>query len=240
MPGLVGECLCGRQCACAGRKNACAGRQCAWTGRLNVWRVGNVPGRRQSAWAVGKNACAGRKNAWAVGKVPARLAMCMCSWLNVWRVGKCLASRQMPVRSAMGLGWSEKCLRGWLNACAGRQNVWAVGNVPRRSAKCLANRQKCLAGWQMPRRLAMCMCGWQCACVGRLNACTVGNVPGRLAIQGFSAGKDLLGNFYRVHGIFSVEVGTNHVSIFLRKNGTSDNNLAPRRFFTQQLDCFFH
>ena len=132
---------------------------------------------------------------------------------NAWAVGKGLGGWQMP-------GWLAKCLRRSANA-------WAVGKVPVRSEKCLG--------------------GWQCACAVCKNACAVGNVharsakmPVRLAIQGFSAGKDLLGNFYRVHGIFSVEVGTNHVSIFLRKNGTSDNNLAPRRFFTQQLDCFFH
>ena len=125
----------------------------------------------------------------------------------------------MPARLAM-------CMRRLANACAvgkclvGRQCACAVGKVPGLVGK--------ISG-----RLAKCLAGRQCACA-------VGKMSGRLAIQGFSAGKDLLGNFYRVHGIFSVEVGTNHVSIFLRKNGTSDNNLAPRRFFTQQLDCFFH
>ena len=59
----------------------------------------------------------------------------------------CMWGRQMPVRSTMCLGWSEKCPGGWLNACAvgkclgGWLNAWAVGNVPGRLAKCMYGRQ---------------------------------------------------------------------------------------------------
>ena len=79
-------------------------------------------------------------------------------------VGKCMR------RLAMCLGWSGKCLRGRLNACAGRQ-------MSGRLAMCMRGRQSaCAVGnvpelvGKVPVRLAMCLCG-------RKNDWAVGKVP---------------------------------------------------------------
>ena len=45
---------------------------------------------------------------------------------------------------------------------------------------------------------------------------------------------------YGLHGIFSIKICSDHISIFLIQHSSSYHHQAIRGFFPQLADCLFH